>query len=220
MEEINKQYNGIGENYINWQQKYFSENQDLPLYYIENAIWDFENQKILDLWCWDWHDISYFESKYKAEFWWIDSSEFMISQAKWRVKNPEKMFILDFDNLDKLEEKFDIVYAKHSIQYLSDLDIIFDSVSNILKDKWKFIFVVNHPINDYTKKKEKYPIKEVIEAKLFWNQTTIKYYNHTISEIISKKFLNNFVLQDLTEDHNYRILYPVPNFIWITAIKN
>lgn len=219
MNEIIKQYNSIWETYIQGQQKYFSEKGDLPLSYIEDKLGIFENQKILDIGCGDGHDIAHFETKYNAEFYGIDSSEFMVEQAKKIVKNSGNVIVWNFEQLLFENDSFDIVYAKYAFSYIENFDRLYSEVSRVLKKWWKFIFIQNHPINDFTRKKEKYPIKEIIHSKLFSSNTDISYYNHTFGEIISKIFLTHFGLDDFTEDYMFRVLYPIPVFVGVTAIK-
>ena len=219
MDEIIKQYDAIWETYIQGQQKYFSEKWDLPLRYIEEKLDIFENQKILDIGCGDGHDIAYFETKQEAQFYGVDASEFMINQAKNIIKNWDNAIIWSFEQLPFENDMFDIVYAKYAFSYIENFERLYSEVARVLKKWGKFIFIQNHPINDFTRKKEKYPIKELIQTKLFSSEAVISYYSHTFWDIISKVFLNQFILEDFTEDYMFRVLYPTPVFIWVTAIK-
>ncbi len=219
MQDLTKQYDNIWNSYVEWQKKFFSETGDLPLKYIENIISQFEWKKILDLWCWDGHDINYFQQKYKNDYVWIDASEVMINKWKNNFSLGNNLIVWNFENLPFEDNVFDIVFAKYSFSYLMDFENVYSEVSRCLKKWWIFVFIQNHPINDFTRKKEKYPIKETIVTKLFSTQTEISYYWHTFWEILSKTFLNHFNLIDFTEDYMFKVLYPIPVFIWITAIK-
>lgn len=219
MDELIKQYNNIWTEYMKWQKKFFSENWDLPLKYIENIISQFNWKKILDLWCWDWHDIVYFKEKYNNEYFWIDASEVMINSWKENFSLWNEFCIWNFENLPFDDDTFDIVYAKYSFSYLVDFEKVYKEVKRCLKKSWVFVFIQNHPINDFSKKRERYPIKETLNTQLFSTQTEITYYSHTLWEILSRLFLENFMLIDFTEDYMFRVLYPIPVFIWVTAIK-
>lgn len=219
MDDLINQYNNIWKEYIEWQKKFFAENWDLPLRYLENIINQFQWIKILDLGCWDWHDINYFKSKYDNDYYWIDSSEVMINQAINNINNKDNLFIWNFENLPFDNNSFDLIYAKYAFSYIKDFENLYKEVSRVLKTGWLFVFIQNHPINDFIRKKEKYPIKERLNTKLFKTDTEITYYSHTIWEIISKTFLENFTIIDFTEDYMFRVLYPTPVFIWIIAIK-
>lgn len=217
MNDLIKQYNNIWKDYIEWQQKFFKGSWDIPLIYIENELKNHTWKCILDLGCWDWHDIVYFENKYKNNYFWLDASNFMINQAKENVKNKDNLFIWNFEELPFKDNIFDIVYAKYTFWYVIDFELVYKEVFRVLKKWWIFISIYNHPINDFTRKKERYPIKEILKTKLFSTNSEITYYSHTIWEIISKTFLNNFEILDITEDYMFKVLYPIPVFIWIKS---
>lgn len=217
--DISTQYDNIGQKYIEWQQILFQNNEDTSLRYMESAIWNFENKKILDLWCGDGHYIAYFETKYTCDIWGIDSSRFMIDQAKNLVQNKEKLLVLDIKNINTINQKFDVIYSKYALHYLSDLDQLYKDVSEILNPGGKFVFIIGHPINDLMKKKEPYHLKEIISTSLFSTWAVITYFSHTFSEIASKEFFKHFILEDIVEDYLFGTRYSVPLFIWVTSTK-
>ena len=218
MDEIIKQYDSIGPRYIEWQQKFFGEKWDIPLKYIEENAWFFTGAKVLDLWCGDCHDIAYFEEKYDADFHGIDSSEYMISQGRKNTKHPENLFVWTFEVLPFPDDSFDIIYAKYAFSYVENFDRLYSEVVRVLKKWGRFIFVHNHPINDFTKKGGRYSVKETITVSLFSTWAQITYFPHTFSEIISRKFLKNFNIEDVMEDCRYEV-YPIPLFMGITATR-
>lgn len=101
--------------------------------YIENALGIFESKKVLDIGCGDGHDIAYFEAKYPAEYYGIDSSEFMIVQAKHVIKNSDNAIVGSFEQLPFEESSFDIVYAKYAFSYIENFDNLYSEVSRVLK---------------------------------------------------------------------------------------
>lgn len=218
MDDLIKQYDIIWENYIQGQQKYFSEKWDMPLEYIKNNIWDLNWKKILDLWCWDGHDIAYFESYLNGDFFWIDSSEFMINQAKNNIKNPLNLHLWNFENMPFENDSFDVVYAKFAFNYLSDFELLYKEVVRVLKKWWLFLFIHHHPLNDFMKKEQKlYFQKQKLTVWLF-SGVNITYFTHIFSEIISPAFLKNFNLLDFHEDSRWENVNP--RYIAIKSVKS
>jgi len=218
MDDIIKQYDTIWKDYTQEQKKYFSAKWDFPLEYIKNNIWDLNWKKILDLWCWDGHDIAYFETKYDADFWGIDSSEYMIGQAKNNIKNPQSLHIWNFQNMPFEDNFFDVIYAKYSFSYLSDFELVYKEVTRVLKEWWLFLFIQNHPLNDFMKKKQKlYFQKQKLTVWLF-SGVNITYFTHIFSEIISPTFLRNFNLLDFHEDFRWENVNP--RYVAIKSVKS
>ena len=218
MDNLIQQYNNIGARYIQWQRELFGTKWDLPLRYVEDNIWLSNGTKVLDLGCWDGHDIAYFEAKSDAVFCGIDASEFMIQQARNSVKNPDNLVIWNFEHLPFSDESFDVVYAKYSFSYIENFELVFEEVSRVLKRWWKFIFIQNHPINDFSKKKTQYSLKETLSTSLFSTWAEITYYSHTLSEILSSKLLSYFTIADVMEDYIYE-KHAIPLFMGVVAIK-
>lgn len=217
MDDLIKQYDIIWENYTQEQRKYFSEKWDFPLEYIKNNIWNLDWKKILDLGCGDGHDIAYFETRYDADFLWIDSSEYMIGQAKNNVKNSKNLYLWNFENMPFEDGFFDVIYAKYSFSYLSDFELIYKEVSRVLKKWWLFLCIQNHPLNDFLKKEQKlYFQKQKLTVWLF-SGVNITYFTHIFSEIISPTFLKNFNLLDFHEDFRWENINP--RYIAIKSIK-
>lgn len=216
---ITYQYNNIWNNYIVWQRNFFEQNKDLARDYIIERMNDFQNKKILDIGCWDWHDIAYYETIWDTQFYWVDSSEIMTNEAKILVKNPANIYCADFETFDFENEYFDIIISKFALHYKNNLDNTYKNISRLLKRNWKLIFVVNHPINDFKRKNEIYSKQENIITEHFFNWVKIIHPSHTIWEILSREFLDNFILEDLTEDYMLWKKWILPLFLWIVWIK-
>jgi len=78
--------------------------------------------RILDIWCGSWRLLNYLNTTFSnIDYLWIDSSVWMIEEAK----NEFPWFdfkVLDMTEVDKLENKFDIIFFIASYHHLSSFE--------------------------------------------------------------------------------------------------
>lgn len=107
---------------------------------------EFDWKKILDIWCWNWRLLKNIEENNIkiSSYLWLDLSNWLLEEAK--KNHPNSNFLeLNMLDLDKLEEKFDIIFfiaSFHHLQKLDDRLEVLKKVRNLLWENWK-IFLTN-----------------------------------------------------------------------------
>ena len=109
----------------------------------ENSEW--KEKKILDIWCWSWRLLDcLIKSELKLDYLWIDSSSWMIDEAKKELPSYD-FRVLDMTELDKLEDKFDIIFFVASFHHLSDIYSRLNTLNKAknLLNEWWIIMMTN-----------------------------------------------------------------------------
>lgn len=149
-------------NWYNILSKYYTKITDpskiintiISIMHKYNITWN----SILDLWCWTGDFlIKSKESNPSGVFYWIDESNEMLKEGKWKSKWIKflKKNIINYN----INEKFELVTClydtiNHIIKY-SDWRNIFKNAKKSLKSDWYFIFDINtiHKLNNIAKEK-------------------------------------------------------------------
>lgn len=133
-----------------------SANELIEIPQLFNLIGNVENLSILDLGCGTGkHDRKLIELGAKRVLG-IDLSNNMINEAI-KDTNSDKIEyrVMSMDDIDKIDEKFDMVVSSLAIHYVQDYDALCKKVYNLLNDGGRFIFSYGHPmdscaiLNDY-----------------------------------------------------------------------
>ena len=163
--DINSQYNKIGKDYVSGQKEFFSKREDEAIKFIKKSLTDLENKKILDIGCGNGKDILLFESMKAYDVYWIDTSEFMINEAKKNVSKPNNLFVGNIEKTIFKDKFFDIVIGRFSFHYLKNYDKAYHELSRILKKNGLLILVVHHPFRDLFCQKNKEVIVDTTSTK-------------------------------------------------------
>lgn len=122
--------------YIKWESQ---------LNLLPNLNW----KKILDVWCWLWHNSIYLWNK-----WWfvtaLDNSKEQINQAKknWMIyltNNNVEFIEWDIDLIMTKKVKYDLVVSIFSFQFVHDINLFFSKLNKLLKDKWQILLSFKNP---------------------------------------------------------------------------
>ena len=123
-----------------------------------------------------------------------------------RLKNPEgDIRVGFFDDIPYANQSFDVVVSKWAIHTSADIDPIYQEVARVLKPNGQLIYLAHHPFRQFIEKKGKdidYFKKEIIESVLFDGQITVRETSHTMSEYLSPKFFELFILESFEEGYD------------------
>jgi SAM-dependent methyltransferase len=150
--------------------------------------------KVLDLGCGAGEDVAFFEQQ-EHEVYGIDLSPFMIAKAKEIVKQKERVWIDDLENLNTHASGFDYIFANYSLHYtrkhpyVNVLDIVYDHVTEKLKRGGIFAFVIPNPDAD-----RPYAKDDVVKMDI---GVPIEYAQRSLDEYLSPLFLHLFQLKRL-----------------------
>jgi ubiquinone/menaquinone biosynthesis C-methylase UbiE len=221
--DIKKQYETIGKDYLSGQNKFFSKTKDEAIKFIQKCLPNLKDKNILDLGCGNGKDIKLFESLGAKSVYGIDSSKFMINEAKKSSSNPKNLFIAEIEKTPFEDKFFDIIIGRYSLHYLEQFDRAYEELFRILKPKGILILVVDHPLKSLmSQKKRVYGNKEIVKIEVYDNKVPIHFPSHTLGEYFSKTFFNLFYLDYFEEGYGPEMEvdeYNTPDFMGIKAIK-
>jgi len=220
---VKKQYDKVGRDYLSGQQKFFSKREDQAIRFIIDSLPNLKRKNILDFGCGNGKDIKRYEKIGAKNIYGIDTSEFMVSEAKKNVKSSDNIFVADIQKTQFKNNYFNVVVGRFSFHYLNEFDLAFKEVSRILKKGGILIFVVHHPFKDLIMKKVKtYSNKEIIKVELYNNKVPIYFPTHTLKEYFSNNFFKYFYVDSFEEEQSpeeYLDKFRLPGFMGIKAIK-
>lgn len=147
----------------------------------------------------------------------IDLSNNMINEAQ-KNNNSDKIEykVMSMSDIDKLDEKFDMVISSLAIHYVEEYDELCKKVYSILNDGGKFIFSCGHPmdscaiLNDYTGNfviidgKKYFLISDYNnEGKRVshWFVDGVETYHRNISHLVNGLIDAGFRLEHMTESY-------------------
>lgn len=139
-------YNGYHE--LRNSKEIPSANDLIEIPQLFELIGDVKGKKVLDIGCGAGeHDRKLIELGAESVLG-IDISEKMLEEAK-KNNNSDKITyqLLSMNNLEKINEKFDLVISSLAIHYIEDYDGLCKKVFNLLKDGGYFIFSHDHPMD-------------------------------------------------------------------------
>lgn len=138
-----------------WVQRYsLRPTRNCILKIIKEDIEDIKNPKsvkVLDLGCGPGELINLLEKKYqRIHITGIDFSQEMLNISK--LKNPKTRHIkLDVKDLDKIQEKFNIIICTHSLPYYKNLEKVIIDLYGLLEDEGKIFMAFASGNNFYDK---------------------------------------------------------------------
>lgn len=164
--------------------------------------------KILDIWCWNWRLLNYLkENLFDFEYLWIDSSSWMIEEAK-KLHKEFNFQILDMIEIDKIPDKFDTIFLIASFHHLkSDKDRIdvLNKIKTILKQDW-MIFMTNWNLcweKNFNKYEKWYLWNWDFNIKI-WNFT--RYYHSFKSEELELFFTWFEIIENRVFDNDNNLI--------------
>ncbi|MCA9459206.1 MAG: class I SAM-dependent methyltransferase, partial [Nanoarchaeota archaeon] len=216
-------YERIGKDYLLGQKEFFSKREDQAIKFIKNSLIDLKGKKVLDIGCGNGKDIKLIESLGASEVYGIDSSNFMLNEAKKIVSNPENLYLSNIEKTSFEDNFFDIIIGRFSFHYLSNYDNAYNELSRILKKNALLILVIHHPFKDLISQKNKiYGEQEIIKIELYNNKVPIYFPTHTLKDYFSRSFFDSFMLVGFEEEQSpeeYGDKFKIPGFMGIKAIK-
>lgn len=220
---ISKQYDKIGKDYVFGQKEFFSKREDEAIKFIKKSLPNLKNKKVLDIGCGNGKDVKLLESLGASDVYGIDTSEFMINEAKKIVTKPKNIFLANIEKAPFDNNFFDIIIGRFSFHYLKKFDKAYQELSRILKKKGLLVLIVHHPFKDLILQKKKvYGNQEIIKIKLYHNKVPIHFPTHTLKDYFSQRFFDYFYLAGYDEEQSpeeYADEFKTPGFMGVKAIK-
>jgi SAM-dependent methyltransferase len=194
-----------------------SANDLIEIPQLFELIGDVKDKKILDLGCGTGgHDRKLIDLGAKSVLG-IDISTNMIEEAI-RETNTDKIRykILSMNNLEEIDEKFDLVVSSLAIHYIEDYDSLCKKVYNLLNDGGEFIFSYGHPMDSAVILKNDMKRYVVIDGKKYflisdynnegkrtnhWIVDGVETYHRNMSHLVNGLIDAGFIIERLNESY-------------------
>ncbi len=204
-----------------------------------------DGKKVLDLGCGYGDDCRYYRESGAERVVGIDISQRMIAEAEKRNRDKGITFInLDVADLNRIEEKFDIIVSSLAMHYVRDYSRLCENVNSLLCSRGIFLFSQEHPIFTATKRGVTWQsdIDNLItgmvvedytdsgERSVYWLVDNVVKYHRTFSDIINPLIESGFTIcmtkePGVSEDkielsQALSRCRHVPDYLFVLAQKN
>ncbi len=121
-------------------------------------IWDLKHKNILEFWCWHGHYANFLLENWSENIYWVDIDEEAIKTANLNNKKWWKFVHLSKKWIERVTDfwiQFDEVYSMYVYETIKDKEVIeniFSDIFQVLKEWWKFQFIIWNPEGFYWKK--------------------------------------------------------------------
>ena len=187
---------------MRYENKGMNANDLVEIPNFRKLIPDVKGKRILDLGCGYGENDKYCIGLGAKEILGIDISKHMIKIAKENNNDENiKYKVMAMENINEIEEKFDIVISSLAFHYVKDYEKLINDIYNLLNDDGILIFSIDHPLRIASKfetwmKKNSTKIngkwfllvsdynREGIREKE-WNGVMVKRYHRNFSSLIN-----------------------------------
>lgn len=205
-----------------------------------------KNKTILDLGCGAGDMDKYFIEMGAQRVLATDISVNMINVAN-TVNGDEKIEyqVLKMEDLNTINEKFDIVYSSLAFHYIEDFNKLLSDINNHLNPNGMLIFSQESPINmansKYTEDDERKYDKdgrryfiidgycEEGERKVWWNDTVVTKYHRTYATLVNSLIKNGYEIVEIKDSYSSKEAIELcpkyihqkgkPYFTFVKAVK-
>ena len=162
----------------------------------------------------------------------IDISEKCIEYAETKnFADNVDYLVMDINNLDTIDEKFDIVFSDMVFNYIEDYNKLLFNIYNLLNDNGIVVFSQVHPIStaslgesSWVKEDNKLRFKldnysNVSKRYRIYFEGKFELYHRRFEELINIAIKNNFEIIDLYEPYVSEKEYNRPSFLLMKLRK-
>ena len=231
---------------MRYENKGMNANDLVEIPNFRKLIPDVKGKRILDLGCGYGENDKYCIGLGAKEIFGIDISKHMIKIAKENNNDENiKYKVMAMENINEIEEKFDIVISSLAFHYVKDYEKLINDIYNLLNDDGILIFSIDHPLRiaskfetwmkkNYTKINGKWFLlvsdynREGIREKE-WNGVMVKRYHRNFSSLINGLVNSGFkidkILEPIPDEKAIKIIpkyinqYDRPYFLFVRAKK-
>lgn len=231
---------------MRYENKGMNANDLVEIPNFRKLIPDVKGKRILDLGCGYGENDKYCRGLGAKDILGIDISEHMIKIAKENNNDENiKYKVMAMENINEIEEKFDIVISSLAFHYVKDYEKLINDIYNLLNDDGILIFSIEHPLRiaskfetwmkkNYTEINGKWFLlvsdynREGIREKE-WNGVMVKKYHRNFSSLINGLVNSGFkidkILEPIPDEKAIKIIpkyinqYDRPYFLFVRAKK-
>ena len=134
-------------NYLKRRSRPDSPNNAIEEPIMNRLLGNLENKHILDLGCGDGQYGKEIIKKEATAYTGVEGSSLMIDLARRNLAGTDAALInSSMENFDFPANEYDIVVSRMALHYIEDVNSLFGSIYNAMKDGAKFLFSVQHPL--------------------------------------------------------------------------
>jgi len=232
--------------YITMRETHLNANDLLEMPVMKELLPSLEGKSVLDLGCGYGEMSKYFIEQGATRVVGCDISQNMLNLAK-KINGQEKIEykLLSMEELNSLDEKFDVVFSSLAFHYIEDFDKLIKDINNHLNKDGILLFSQEHPLVTATKLPDKEQKKMVINGKRFyllsdynvvgkrdidWNVSGVIKYHRNFKTTINTLIKNGFQILHVDESSarpeavekvsKYIYQNDKPYFLFVKAKKN
>lgn len=189
---------------------------EIPI--MKSILPSLKNKTILDLGCGTGDMDNYFIQNGAKRVVATDISNNMVLEAKKKYNTKKIDFrVLKMENINKIEEKFDIVYSSLAFHYIKDFNKLIKNIYNLLKPNGILVFSQESPLtsapifnNETDSKKifigeKRYSLLSdycnETERNNYWNGVRVTKYHRTYVTLFKTLLKNNFEIIDALDSY-------------------
>lgn len=196
-DNIEKQYDQIGLEYITEKEKYMTTRVSPGMEFILKHLKNPDTSSIVDVGCGGGDDILAYQLQGFRDIKGIDPSSIMVEAASKRLKDADIVSVGSWMNMPFSADSKDYLVGRSSLHYVEDLDVAYTEAARVLKPGGKLIVVSPHP--DKRGVVIKKDGREYLQHPVFHGTTLITYPKHTHGELFSPRFHELFDLEERKE---------------------
>ena len=228
------------------ENKGTSANDAIEIPIMRQMMPDVKGKSILDLGCGYGENAKYWKELGATSVLGIDISKHMIEKAKKENQiNGVEYQVLAMEEIDTLQQKFDIITSSLAIHYVENFEKLLKDVHTLLKENGVFLFSQEHPITSCLKFENGLEDnKIIIKGKKYalvadynriglrnnpWNGIKIEKYFRNFQTIINTLIKSGFTIEEMNEcepteemiqkNSKYINQYDYPYFLFVKVHK-
>ena len=215
--------------YSKMRESNLNANELIEIPTIKKMLPDLKDKRILDIGC-GAGGMSRFFSKHGAKYvLGIDISKNMINQAKSQYSKNIEYKIMQMEELDTLNQKFDLIFSSLAFHYVKNFKKLIKDCSNLLSPNGILLFSQEHPIAtapilfEDTKHidiggKRYYLVSDYnsnTKRVVTWNDKKVIKYHRNFSTVINTLLEENLVIKEIREAKpTKRAINLVPKYVY------
>lgn len=223
--------NSFFKEYKSMRESKINANELIEIPIMKGMLPEIKGKKVLDLGCGDGCMSRYFAEKGASQVLALDISENMIAEAeKQTTYSNVKYDIMAMEDLNKIQDKFDIVFSSLAFHYIEDFGKLMNDISNLLNKGGILIFSQEHPlvtasvpskdIPKYIEKNGKriFSLSDyniLGERKFDWNVDGVVKYHRNFSTVINSIISAGMNVKEVKESYaSEEAVKLVPKYIY------
>ncbi len=200
-DSITRQYNHIGDAYIEGKEAFFKNVRDLGKEFLTEHLKNPQEKSLLDVGCGAGAElVTYRDEMHFKQVLGVDPSLTMVQAAQKVTGDTAIAQLGDWEHLPVPDASQDYVLGRFSFHYVEKTDAPYREAARVLRSGGELILILPHPVADIRAVENG---KEVIKTSLYGGKVVVTYPPHSMNDYLSPTFEELF---ELVEKREYKSL--------------